>query len=253
MIRKTIRWTGAMLPLIAAAQLASAQTAATALPPAATLLAKHAAQVGGPAYLSAKSIVTKGTMTMPAAGISATFLLTQLAPNLMQMVTTIPGMGEVQVGFDGTNGWATDPMQGPRVLAGPELDQMKDDADRRTNIRSAELYSAMETVKDTTMNSEHCYLVKLTWKSGRQTTDCYSATSGLVIGTFSKQKTAMGEIPVVTTYSEYKKFGGVTVPTKTVLEVMGQQQILTIASVEFGDGTGVVIAPPPAVAALIKK
>lgn len=250
MIRTSIRWTGALLPIVAAAQLASAQTA---LPPAATLLAKHAAAVGGPAYLNAKSIVTKGGFAMPAAGINATFQMTQISPNLMQMVTTIPGMGDVVVGFDGTNGWSMDPMQGARVLAGPELDQMKDEADRRSNLRSAELYSAMETVKDTTMNSERCYLVKLTWKSGRETSDCFSASTGLAVVSFSKQKTAMGEVPVVTTYSDYKKFGGVTVPTKTVLEVMGQQQILTIASVEFGDGAGLTITPPPAVAALIKK
>jgi hypothetical protein len=45
----------------------------------------------------------------------------------------------------------------------------------------------------------------------------------------------------------------VTVPTKTVQELAGQQQIITIQTVEFGDGKGVVIAPPEAVKALIKK
>ena len=252
MIRKTIRWTGAMLPLALAAQLVSAQSAAP-LPTAASLVAKYAAAVGGPAYLSAKSIVTKGAMSMPAAGINAQFQMTQLTPNLMQMVTTIPGMGEVQVGFDGTNAWAMDPMQGPRVLSGGELEQMKDEADRRSNVRSAELFTAMETVKDTTMNSERCYLVKLNWKSGRETYDCYSAATGMLVASRSVQKTAMGEIPVLTLFSDFKKFGGVTVPTKTVQELMGQQQILTIASVEFGDGAGIAITPPAAVAALIKK
>jgi hypothetical protein len=38
-----------------------------------------------------------------------------------------------------------------------------------------------------------------------------------------------------------------------VQELMGQQQILTISSVDFGNGTGVVIAPPDAIKALIKK
>jgi len=252
MIRKTIRLTGAMLPLALAARLVSAQSAAP-LPTAASLVAKYAAAVGGPAYLSAKSIVTKGAMSMPAAGINAQFQMTQLTPNLMQMVTTIPGMGEVQVGFDGTNAWAMDPMQGPRVLSGGELEQMKDEADRRSNVRSAELFTAMETVKDTTMNSERCYLVKLNWKSGRETYDCYSAATGMLVASRSVQKTAMGEIPVLTLFSDFKKFGGVTVPTKTVQELMGQQQILTIASVEFGDGAGIAITPPAAVAALIKK
>jgi hypothetical protein len=40
------------------------------------------------------------------------------------------------------------------------------------------------------------------------------------------------------------------VPTKTVQEMMGTQQILTIASVTFGDGAGVTITPPAAIQAL---
>lgn len=103
------------------------------------------------------------------------------------------------------------------------------------------------------MNSERCYLVKLTWKSGRETFDCYGATTGLIVASRSVQKTAMGEIPVVTLFSDYKKFGNVTVATKTVQELMGQQQILTINSVEFTDGAGLTIAPPAAVQALVKK
>ena len=256
MIRNSmLRLTGAILSLVAAAQVASAQATATAsaLPPAATLMSKYAAAVGGPAFLSAKAIVSKGALSMPAAGLNATFQMTQLSPNLMAMVTTIPGMGEVQVGFDGTTAWAVDPMQGPRVLAGQELDQMKDDADRRSNVRSPELFTAVETVADTTMNNERCYLVKLTWKSGRQTHDCYSSASGLLVASKTVQKTAMGEIPVVSLFSDYKKFGNLTVPTKTVQDLMGQQQIITIASVEVSDGAGVVIAPPAVVAPLIKK
>ena len=250
MIRNSmLRLTGALLPLVAAAQVAGAQ----ALPSASSLVAKHAAAVGGPAYLGAKVVVTKGGMSMPAAGLNATFQMTQILPNQMQMVTTIPGMGEVQVGYDGTTAWAMDPMQGPRVLAGGEFDQMKDEADRRAVLRDAELFTSMETLKDTTMNSERCYLVKLTWKSGRETFDCYGATNGLIVASRSVQKTAMGEIPVVTLFSDYKKFGNVTVATKTVQELMGQQQILTINSVEFTDGAGLTIAPPAAVQALVKK
>ncbi|HEX6575055.1 MAG TPA: hypothetical protein VF042_08775 [Gemmatimonadaceae bacterium] len=250
MIRKSMLRVAAILPLALAAQVVSAQAT---LPAAAGLLSKYATAVGGPAYLNAKAIVSKGGLSMPAAGLNATFQMTQLAPNQMQMVTTIPGMGEVQVGFDGTTGWAMDPMQGPRVLSGQELDQIRDESDRRANVRAAELFSAMETVADTTMNNEACYLVKLTWKSGRESYDCYSKASGLLIASKTVQKTAMGEIPVVSYLSDYKKFGEVTVPTKTVQELAGQQQIITISTVEFGDGKGVTIAPPDAVKALIKK
>ena len=81
--------------------------------------------------------------------------------------------------------------------------------------------------------------------------DCYSASSGLLVATRSTQKNPMGEIPVLTLYNDYKKFGDVMVPTKMTQEAMGQQQVLTVSSVVFGDGTEVV-APPAAVQALIK-
>jgi zinc protease len=244
-----VRLTAVAVSTVVVASLGKAQTV---LPPAATLIAKYSEAVGAPALLAAKAIVTKGGMSMPAAGINATFELTQLSPNQMAMVTEIPGLGTVQAGFDGTTAWSMDPMQGARVLSGKELDQIKDEADRRGIARSPEIFSAVQTIADTTMNSERCYLVKLTWKSGRQTHDCYSAASGLLVASTSIQPTAMGEIPVVTLFSDYKKFGEVMVPTKTVQEMMGTQQILTIASVTFGDGAGVTITPPAAIQALAK-
>ena len=250
MLRNSIRWTAVLLPLMAAS-VASAQTTAS-LPAAATVVAKYSDAVGGPAYLAAKSVVTKGAMSMPAQGINATFELTQLSPNQMSMVTEIPGMGKIEAGFDGTTAWSMDPMQGARVLSGPELDQIRDESDRRAAIRAPDMFSALQTVADTTMNSERCFLVKLTWKSGRETYDCYSAASGLMVASRSTQKTPMGDIPVLTLYSDYKKFGGVTVATKTVQEAMGAQQILTISSVDFGNGAGVTVAPPAAVKALAK-
>lgn len=244
-------WTAALLPLMAFGSIAGAQGTA-ALPPAATLVARYADAVGAPAFLAAKAVVIKGGMSMPAAGLNATFELTQVAPNQMAMVTDIAGMGKVEAGFDGTTAWSMDPMQGARVLAGPELDQIKDEADLRGAVRSPDMFTSIETVGDTTMNAERCYLVKLLWKSGRQTHDCYSVATGLIVASRSTQKTAMGDIPVLRLFSDYKKFGGVTVATNTVQEAMGQQQILTISSVELGDGAGVTIAPPAAVQALMK-
>src|SRR5687768_13362585 len=250
MIRNSMLRFAAAIPMVALASIAGAQS--SSLPAAATLVAKYGDAVGAKAYLAPKSITTKGSMSMPAAGINATFQLTQLGANQMSMVTEITGMGKIEAGFDGTTAWSMDPMQGARLLTGKELDQIRDESDRRAAIRSPEMFSAVQTVADTTMNSERCYLVKLTWKSGRETHDCYSAATGLMVASKSVQKTAMGDIPVVTMFSEYKKFGDVTVATKTVQEAMGQQQVLTISSVELGNGAGVTVTPPAAVQALVK-
>jgi len=252
MIRNSmLRIAAVALPMALSATVAGAQ--ATTLPAATSLVAKYAAAVGAPAFVGAKAIITKGGMSMPAAGMNATFQMTHLSPNMMSMVTTIPGMGDVTVGYDGTTAWAVDPMQGPRILSGKELDQAKDDADRRTMVRQPDMFTSMETIKDTTMNAERCYLVKLVSKTGRESHDCFSATSGLIVASKSTQKTAMGDIPVVSLLSDYKKFGDITVATKTVMELMGQQQILTISSVEISNAAGITITPPPAVQALVKK
>jgi len=170
----------------------------------------------------------------------------------MQMVTTIPGVGAIQVGFDGTTAWSVDPMQGPRILTGKEADEIREQADPRATARSAELFTSMQTVADTTMNGERCYLVKFNWKSGRETFDCYSATSGLMVGSKSVQPTQMGQIPVSTTYSDYKKFGDFLMPTKTVNSMMGQEQVMTITAVQVGTGAGVTIVAPPEIKALVK-
>ena len=71
MIRNSmLRLTGALLPLVAAAQVAGAQ----ALPSASSLVPKHAAAVGGPAYLGAKAVVTKGGMSMHVTNLTTTGL-----------------------------------------------------------------------------------------------------------------------------------------------------------------------------------
>jgi len=246
-----LRFTVAAATLLAVS--AGAQTPASALPPAAPLVAKYAAAIGAPALMRAPQITTKGGMAMVAAGINATFEMVQLRPNSMQMLTTIPGVGAIQVGYDGTIAWSVDPMQGPRLLAGKELDEIREEADPRATARAPDLFSAVETVADTTMGGERCYLVKLTWKSGRETFDCYSPTSGLMVGSKSVQQTAMGAIPVTTVYSDYKKFGDFTMPTKTTQSMMGQQQVITISSVEVGTGAGVSIVAPPEIKALVKK
>ncbi len=236
----------------AGAQQPVAAAAATGLPSAATLVAKYATAIGGPAMMRAGQITTKGGMAMSAAGITATFEMVQLAPNRMQMVTTIPGVGSIQVGYDGTVAWSVDPMQGPRLLAGKELDEIREEADLRAAARSPELFSAVQTLADTTMGGERCFLVKLTWKSGRETFDCYSPASGLMVGSKSVQQTSMGAIPVETVYGEYKKFGDFMVPTKTTQSMMGQHQVMTISSVEVGTGAGVTIIAPPEIKALVK-
>jgi hypothetical protein len=238
-----------LLPVAASAQLpaapapVAAETVVVVLPPASIVLAKFRAAMGSKAWLAAKGATTTGIFEMPAAGLKANFELVQSAPNKMRLAVNIPGMGAIENGFDGTTGWASDPMQGPRVLSGRELDQIRDEADLRAGARDASLISEALTVADTTINGERCNMVKLTWKSGRVTHDCYSATTGLTVATRTEQQTSMGTVVVTSYISDWKKFGDVMIPTRLVQRIMGQEQIMTISDVKFGRPANDVAAP----------
>lgn len=232
--------------------LALAQT--TPLPAAKDLVAKHVAGIGGrDAILRQPFFRAKGTFGMPAAGMTGQMEVVGAQPNLVFMKITIPGMGDMLQGFDGTHAWSLDPMQGPRLIEGEELAQMADEAEFASVLRESASIASMETTEIVTLGGQQCYKVKIVRKSGRETFDCYAVDSGLLIGGFAKQKTAMGEIDAVTEYSDYKEFNGIKQPTKITLSMMGQQQVMEFTSYEYGPMEPAVFTLPAPVATLIAQ
>lgn len=237
----------AFVPSIAIAQ-------ATPLPAARDLVAGHVVAIGGrDAVVRHPFFRAKGTFEMPAAGMTGELDIAGGQPNLVLMKITIPGAGEMLQGFDGTNGWSMDPFQGPRLIEGAELAQMMDEAEFASVLRESANIASMETTEKVTLGGEECYKVKITWKSGRESSDCYSAVSGLLIGGFVKQESPMGSIEAVSEFKEYKDFAGLKQPTKVILTVMNQQQVMTITSYEYGPTQPGAFVPPAAISTLITQ
>jgi hypothetical protein len=229
---------------------ASSGTVPAALPAAETLLHRFRRAVRADALAGARSLRTTGTFAMPAAGLTAPMLMEQVAPNRMRLAITVPGAGEMLQGFDGVTGWSVEPTQGPRVLAGAELAQLRDEADLGAGVRAPGLLRAAETVKQTEMGGVPCYLVKLAWRSGRETHDCYAVDSGLLVGGTATQQTPMGGVEITMLYSDYRDFAGVRLPARTVVQAMGQEQVITLTAVERDAVTTDLTALPPAIRAL---
>lgn len=240
----------------AAAVLAPSITIAqsTSLPAAKDLVATHIVAIGGrDAVLRYPFFRAKGTFEMPAAGMKGDLHVVGAKPNLVVMKITMPGAGEMLQGFDGTHGWSMDPFQGPRLIEGQELAQMMDEAEFGSVLRESAKIESMETVEKVTLGGEECYKVRIRWRSGRESFDCYSVSTGLLIGGFSKQESPMGSIEAVTEFKDYQDFSGLKQPTKVVLSVMNQQQVLTFTSYEYGPMQPDAFAPPPAIATLISQ
>lgn len=236
-----------------AAAAASPLAAQGALPPARQLIDKHIAAVGGKqAILAAKSAHMKGTFEVPSQGMSGEMEIMTQRPNMMFSKVNIPGIGEITTGFNGSVGWSMNPMQGPRVMTGKELDLMKEQT-AESELRDASLLMSAETVEKTTMGGQECYKVKLVWKSGRTSYDCYSVANGLLVGQQMSQESPMGTIEVTTTFADYKDFGGVKRPATRMQEMMGMQQIMTVKSVTYDAVPASAFELPKEIKALVEK
>lgn len=226
------------LPIAAvlAVSFVPAASAQETLPAASELVARYVAAIGGrDAILKHDHIRQVGSFEMPAQGIKGDLRVVQSKDGRSAMTISVPGMGELAGGFDGTTGWSMNPMQGPRVLEGKELLQMQEDAGFLTLLRESPGIVSMETVEKSEIGGDACYKVKVSYKSGRTSYDCYSIATGLLAGTVSVQESPMGTIEVTTTMSDWKDFGGVKFATRMAQSAMGQQQVMSIAEVVFDD------------------
>lgn len=236
-----------------AAGPAVAQSSA-ALPPAKDLIAKFVAATNAPAVMAKhQSVRTKGRFELPAAGMSGDLEISQARPNKSMMRINVSAVGQIEQGFDGTTAWSLNPMQGPRILTGRELDAIREESSFGTSSRQGPNVASAETVEKTELNGEPCYKVKMVWKSGRETFDCYSVASGLLIASMGKQESPMGTIDVTNLISDYKDFGGQKIATRLTQQVMGNEQVLIINTVDYDAADPAVFEMPAAIKALAGK
>lgn len=242
---------GAAVALMMSA-VAVAPLTAQDLPAARSLVDRHIEAVGGrDAVLQSGAYRATGSFQMPAAGLNGQMVIVSETPNRMATRVTIDGLGEIVSGTDGKVAWSMDPMSGPRLLEGAELRAMLDGANMLAAVRDPSLVESMQTVERTEMRGQACLKVKVVWKSGRESSDCYSVDSGLLIATSATQESPMGSMEVVTHLSDYKQMGGVLMPSKMTQSVMGMEQVMTIDSVERGEAGRWPIEPPAAIRTMI--
>ena len=238
--------TSITLPSLAAAQ---------ALPSAKEVLDKHVAAIGGRDAVNAiTSLEQSGTMELAAMGISAELSMAAAKPNKMAMTMSIPGMGEMQQGFNGEIGWDNNPMSGPRLTEGEELINRKESASflESFGVFDPARFTSMEVVEKTTFAGEEAYKVRMVRKVGRESMEYFSVASGLRIGSQTTAVSPMGEMEINATLSDYKQFGNVKLPTKMSQSQSGQDIVMTFANVKFNEVTDAAFALPPAVKALVK-
>ena len=245
----------ACLTSLAASMTARAQDpapkAAAGLPPAREIIARYIKATNGDEWRKHKSGRMKATAEVPGAG-TANVEVVAIFPTAVAQKMTLPGLGEISNGWDGTTAWSVNPMMGAQILSGAQADAMKDDADPENGMRMSANIVSSETVEKATVNGIECYKVRHTWKSGRVATDCYSVADGLLVSSMSKQATQMGEVEATQYMADYKEFAGTKRPTTITQEAMGQRLVLNITSWEWDNVDPKEVEAPAAIKALKK-
>jgi hypothetical protein len=239
------------------AQAPAAATAApkpAALPSAAEVLQRYRAAIGGDAAVKKHSARTElGSFEITGQGMKGDLKVVAQAPDKMHQWITLPGIGNLEQGYDGSIGWSIDPAVGPRLLEGKELDQLKFAADFYQDLHDPAKYSSMTVVSRGPFEGEDCYEVRLVRTSGFEITEFFSTKTGLMAGVKMNATMQMGSVPVTTTLGDYKLFGGVLTATMSHQKMLTLESVMTISSVSFDPVDPKTFDLPPQIAALVKQ
>jgi hypothetical protein len=224
-----------------------------ALPSARAIIDRHIAAIGGKAaVLSHSSTRATGTFSVASAGMNGSLEVIAAKPDKNMVKITIPGVGEVLEGYDGKNGWMLSPMAGPMLLEGKQLEEKRFDADFLSELHDESRYASITTVEKTDFEGRPCYKLKLVRKNGGEDFEFYDVETGLKAGHIATRETPMGTITATSVETDYKKFGNLLLPTTVKNSMMGMQQVITIASVEYDTVPPNAFEPPTEIKALIK-
>lgn len=225
--------------------------AAAPLPTAAEISKRHLAAIGGEeAARKISHLTMKGTISMPAMGLNGPMSAYASEPNLYLMAVTLPGAGEVRSGYDGTVAWSQDQMQGPRLMEGGELAQIRREANFRRDLDILGSWESAKVLGRGDFGGVACIEVEVTG-DGETAKFYFDDATGLFRGSRMSTQSPLGKVQVETVISEYRDFGGMQVPVTTELSMMGQKQVLKIESVTFDPIETKVFELPAAVKALV--
>ena len=220
-----------MLAMIAAACAFAADEA----PPKAEAILDHFVEVTGgkAAYEKRHSKISHGVIEFVGRGIKGQVTEFERAPDKVYQVAEFEGVGQQEEGSDGEVAWEKSALQGPRVKDGTEKAQALEEATFNAPLLWRQLYTVVKTAGSEQVNGEDCWKVTGTTKQGKTETMLYSKKSGLLIKESAVQSTQMGDIPVESTMSDYKDYGGVQEPSVVRQKFAGQEMLLTLDDVKL--------------------
>jgi hypothetical protein len=252
MRRFTLCFTAAAV-LAAASLPAAARQTPSVTADARAIVARHVAALGGgAAFAGLTSMRASGALAMPAQGITGTVEILAARPNKTLLKAQIAGIGTLESGFDGERGWTIDPITGPMLLTGKQLDQARFDAVFDGPFHDLSRYTSLTSAGIEMFDGRKAHRVDTVNVAGDASKEYFDAATGLHAGSVATRETAMGPIEVTSYVRDYRETGKVLQAHQLVQKMMGVEQVITLDRFEFNTVPPDAFVMPPAVKALIR-
>ena len=183
------------------------------LPSVDQILNRYVQALGGKAAIERlTSVALTGTIEAQSAGLKGKAEMISHVPNKYLLKIDIDGMGTFTQAFDGSVGWAQDPMNGLRDISGLELAQLKREADLHREGHLKDVYTKLVVKGKDKVGTSDTYVVEGTLPEGGSEKLYFDTQTGLLLRTDAVLRSPQGEIPVEAYIEDYKEVNGVKIP-----------------------------------------
>lgn len=221
---------------------------------AAGIVARHTAAVGGAAAFRALKqghVVMTTSMPMPAAAGPSEVRseVYAKAPNLVYMKMDMPGMGLMEMGFDGKTAWSMSAATGP--LIHEDIPKQLTDA---ANF-SAALLEGLEIsyVGRRQIGARTFEAVRAILPDSQRMTHYFDVETGLLAGMDPDAAPPPPPNRMTLSFDDYRRFGTIMQATKITTVVQGQEMVMRTVSVSHAPFDVKIFDPPPGVRQLRDK
>lgn len=179
------------------------------LPSSAEIFRKNAHAKGGIAAAEKiKTRVSKGTVEIAAMGLKGALESSAKSPGKILTVLNLNGLGEILDGFDGSEGWAKDPIQGLQTKRGEELAQMRLHSDFYYDFNLEKHYPKSEITGSEKFGAYEVYVVK----ADPNTTMYFDKQSGQMIRLDRLFTTSAGKFMTQNFFDDFREVDGLKHP-----------------------------------------
>jgi hypothetical protein len=205
-----------------------------ALPSGREIVQRHIRAIGGEgAFAVISSMRIRGRVEIPSQKIAGDLEVLSARPARMLYRVTVPGIGRIENGYDGTVGWSLSPVAGPELLTGRQLSEAADDAWFDGPLHAPGHVREITTLARTDFDGRPAFQVRVVFASGNEQVEYFDVNTGLQIGSEAARATPQGVVSTVNILRDYRRFGALLHAGTFIQRALGFEQIVTLTSCEY--------------------